>query len=186
MNPTADSQVWNQFFFDDGDAALLLHCKIQQTNIQANCLPGPKKTLWANRARTRQRKQRRKQTPSNRGNRGNCLSLDYQIIVSHGTVALVVLWISLVSLSMKQEQNILLVTQGLTCCGFRCFLANETRATSLPDTVERTCREFCTKTQRSRLMTLVGRVVDFAGFLVGATRATILVDSLDLTCCALR
>ena len=35
-------------------------------------------------------------------------------------------------------------------------------------------------------MTLVGRVVDFAGFLVSATRATILVDSLDLTCCGFR
>ena len=33
MNPTADSQVWNPFFFGDGDAALLLHCKIQQTTF---------------------------------------------------------------------------------------------------------------------------------------------------------
>ena len=38
MNPTADSQVWNQFFFDGGDAALLPHCSIH-TKLHSSGLP---------------------------------------------------------------------------------------------------------------------------------------------------
>ena len=51
------------------------------------------------------KKTEKKTSPSIRDNRFSCLSLDYQITASPGTVALVMLWMSLVSLSMKQEQN---------------------------------------------------------------------------------
>ena len=95
---------------------------------------------------------RKKTNPSNRGNRSNCLSLDYQITAPHGTVALVVLWMSLVSLANETRATSLpdiwngrvegvvrntkfaLHDSGRTWCVFRYLLATEARATVLPDT----------------------------------------------------
>ena len=110
-------------FFDYGDAALLLHCKTQQTTFKRIA---QRKHLGPTELERVKEKQRRKQTQAIAAIAATGLS----ITAPHGTVALVVLWMSLVSQPhflisgtdvsryVYENTKFAFHDSGRTCCGF--------------------------------------------------------------------